>query len=142
MRKICLAADASLLCDTAPQQRTGAGGGGSPQGGALRPEARQAARLRAAAHPTRPPSASAGVSIQGFQLIFGGQRWLRGPMRGGRGGQHPTPALLGGCCRFVAQSCLTLCGPMGCSPPGSSVHGILQARTLETVAISFSRASS
>ena len=39
----------------------------------------------------------------------------------------------------VAQSCLTLCDPMDCSPPGSSVHGILQARILEGVAISFSR---
>ena len=36
------------------------------------------------------------------------------------------------------QSCLTLCDPMECSPPGFSVHGILQARTLEWVAISFS----
>ena len=36
----------------------------------------------------------------------------------------------------VAQSCLTLCDPMDCSPPGSSVHGILQARILEWVAIS------
>ena len=33
------------------------------------------------------------------------------------------------------QSCLTLCDPMDCSPPGSSVHGILQARILEWVAI-------
>ena len=41
-----------------------------------------------------------------------------------------------------AQSCPTLCGPMDCSPPGSSVHGILQARILEWVAISFSRGSS
>ena len=32
---------------------------------------------------------------------------------------------------FVAQSCLSLCDPMDCSPPGSSVHGILQARILE-----------
>ena len=40
------------------------------------------------------------------------------------------------------QSCLTLCDPMDCSPPGSSVHGILQARTEEWVAISFSRGSS
>ena len=39
---------------------------------------------------------------------------------------------------LVAQSCLTLCDPVGCSSPGSSVHGILQARTLEWVAISFS----
>ena len=42
----------------------------------------------------------------------------------------------------AAQSCLTLCDPMDCSPPGSSVHGILQARILEWVAISFSRGSS
>ena len=32
---------------------------------------------------------------------------------------------------LVAQSCLTLCNPMDCSLPGSSVHGILQARILE-----------
>ena len=39
------------------------------------------------------------------------------------------------------QLCLTLCDPADCSLPGSSVHGILQARTLEWVAISFSRGS-
>ena len=38
-----------------------------------------------------------------------------------------------------ALLCLTFCNPMDCSPPGSSVHGILQARILEWVAISFSR---
>ena len=37
------------------------------------------------------------------------------------------------------QSCPTLCDPMDCSLPGFSVHGILQARTLEWVAISFSK---
>ena len=42
----------------------------------------------------------------------------------------------------VAQSCPTLCDPMDCSPPNSSVHGILQARILKWVAISFSRGSS
>ena len=42
----------------------------------------------------------------------------------------------------VAQSCLTLCDPMDHSLPGSSVHGIFQARVLEWVAISFSRLSS
>ena len=42
----------------------------------------------------------------------------------------------------VAQSCPTLCDPVDCSLPGSSVHGILQARILEWVAISFSRGSS
>ena len=40
---------------------------------------------------------------------------------------------------LVAQLCLTLCDPMDCSPPGSSVHGILQAGILEWVAISSSR---
>ena len=42
----------------------------------------------------------------------------------------------------VAQSCPTLCDPMACRLPGSSLHGILQARVLEWVAISFSRGSS
>ena len=40
---------------------------------------------------------------------------------------------------LVTQLCLTLCDPMDGSPPGSSVHGILQARILEWVAILFSR---
>ena len=39
------------------------------------------------------------------------------------------------CRRVCAQSCLTLCDPMDCSPPDSSVHGISQARILEWVAI-------
>ena len=38
----------------------------------------------------------------------------------------------------VAQSCPTLLAPMDCSPPGSSIRGILQARVLEWVAIAFS----
>ena len=44
----------------------------------------------------------------------------------------------GGCC-LVAQLCSTLCDPMDYSPPGSSVHGFLQARILERLAISYSR---
>ena len=43
---------------------------------------------------------------------------------------------------LVAQSCLTLCDPMDYSLPDYAVHGILQARVLEWVAISFSRGSS
>ena len=43
---------------------------------------------------------------------------------------------------LVNQSCLTLCDPIDSSLPGSSVHGILQERTLEGVAIPFSRGSS
>ena len=46
------------------------------------------------------------------------------------------------CCCIVAQLCLSLCCPTDCSPPGSYVHGISQARILERVAISFSRRSS
>ena len=42
----------------------------------------------------------------------------------------------------VSQSCPALCYPLDCSPPGSSIHGIFQARVLEWVAISFSRGSS
>ena len=42
----------------------------------------------------------------------------------------------------VIQSCLTLCDPMDCSPTGTSVHGILEARILEWMAIPFSRWSS
>ena len=58
-----------------------------------------------------------------------------------------TEPLDGALCNFAAavaakslQSCLTLCDPIDSSPPGSPVHGILQARTLEWVAISFSNA--
>ena len=43
---------------------------------------------------------------------------------------------------LAAQLGPTLCDPMDCSPPGSSVHGILQARILEWVAISFSTGTS
>ena len=45
-------------------------------------------------------------------------------------------------CVLVTQSCSTFCDPLGCSPPGSSFHGILQAKILEWVAIPFSRGSS
>ena len=46
------------------------------------------------------------------------------------------------CCCLVAKLCPILCDPMDCSPLGSSVHGILQARILEWVAITSSRGSS
>ena len=50
-------------------------------------------------------------------------------------GYHPVKVL-------AAQSCPTLCDPTDCSPPGSSVHGVFQARILGWVAISSSRGSS
>ena len=63
--------------------------------------------------------------------------------------QHPKTVIL---CKYdeyyacvnakLLQSCLTLCDPMDCSPPGSSVHGILQAIILEWVAMPSSRESS
>ena len=43
---------------------------------------------------------------------------------------------------LVTQSCLTLCNTMDCSPPGSSVHGILQERILQWVVMPSSRGSS
>ena len=46
------------------------------------------------------------------------------------------------CCCLVAQLCPVLCNPVDCSPPGSSVHRILQGKILQRVAISFSRGSS
>ena len=46
------------------------------------------------------------------------------------------------CACSVAQSCPALCNPMDWSPPGSSGHGIIQARILEWVVISSSRGSS
>ena len=49
------------------------------------------------------------------------------------------PAVMDGCAAAkVLQSCPTLCDLMNCSPPGSSIHGIFQARVLEWVAIAFS----
>ena len=46
-------------------------------------------------------------------------------------------------CAKLLQLCWTLCDPMGCSPPGSSIHGLLQAKILilEWVTISFTRGS-
>ena len=45
-------------------------------------------------------------------------------------------------CCSIAKSCMTLCNPMDCGLPGSSVHGVDLAGILEWVAISFSRGSS
>ena len=45
-------------------------------------------------------------------------------------------------CAKSPQSCSTLCDPMDCGPPGPSVHGVLQSRILEWVAMPSSRASS
>ena len=74
-------------------------------------------------------------------ILFSNQGWNPGPLRWefrvlatGLPGKS-----LCVCVCVCAQSCLTPCDPMDCSPPGFSVHGILQARILEWLAISFSR---
>ena len=54
--------------------------------------------------------------------------------------RDPTQAAAAAAAAKSLQSCLTLCNPIDSSPPGSAVPGILQARTLEWVAISFSNA--
>ena len=55
----------------------------------------------------------------------------------------PPPLFLWHLCSvLIAQSCQTLCNSMDCSPPGSSVHGVLQARILDWVIIPFPRGSS
>ena len=51
-----------------------------------------------------------------------------------------TPKFYAAAAAKLLQSCLTLCDPIDDSPPGSAIPGILQARTLEWVAISFSNA--
>ena len=62
-------------------------------------------------------------------------RWeADGKVRSERGGD-------GGGGGLAAKLCPILCDPMDCSLPDSSVHGVLQARTLEWVAISYSRGS-
>ena len=53
---------------------------------------------------------------------------------------HSMPGLPAAAVAKSFQSCLTLCDPINSSPPGSPIPGILQARTLEWVAISFSNA--
>ena len=55
-------------------------------------------------------------------------------------GQHPTSLRVAAAAAKSLRSCPTLCNPIDGSPPGSTVPGILQARTLEWVAISFSSA--
>ena len=87
--------------------------------------------------------------------VTGQIKWLGGSLQWGgavccpwgRGSTAASPQFqfpLDPCVRvcLVAQSCLTLCDSRYCSPPGSSVHGILQARLLEWVAMPSSRGSS
>ena len=81
---------------------------------------------------------------QSFQWIFRVdflQDWLIWSTCCPRDSEESSPALHW-MWSEVSQSCPTLCNPMDCSLPGSSVHGIFQAIVLEWIAISFSRGSS
>ena len=67
-------------------------------------------------------------------------QWLRLHARGSAGKESACNAGAAAAAAKSLQSCPTLCDPMDCSPPGSAIPGILQARTLGWVAISFSNA--
>ena len=64
-------------------------------------------------------------TLNDFQKLSGDINWIRSSLKVKSESE-------------VAQSCPTLCDPMDCSPPGSSIHGIVQARVLEWGAIAFS----
>ena len=66
------------------------------------------------------------------------RRLFRKPVHGSLGKMVVVAVTKGECC---AELSLSLCDPMDCSPPGSCVHGILQARTLEWAAVSYSSES-
>ena len=78
------------------------------------------------------------VALVQFSHFTDGDRGSVGPKRG-----RPYPrewiSIVPWCVLKPLQSCPTLCNPVGCSPPDSSVHGILQARILEWVAMPSSR---
>ena len=71
-------------------------------------------------------------------------KWVQNQSGAGRNNLIYFYVLNAGCILVVHRtlSCPTLCNPMDCSPPDSSVHGVFQAGILESVAISFSRGSS
>ena len=76
-------------------------------------------------------------------IFITGHRWFsQSHVRPSGGTGRSVSGLALGKRVLVALSCRTLCYPMDCSLPGSSVHGISQTRILEWVAIPFSRGSS
>ena len=83
------------------------------------------------------------VAASGWQQEKIGRTWTWGLGDAAYLGLLKGKSCITSCCYpLIAQSCPSLRDPMDCSPPGSSVHGILQARILGWVAISFFRGSS
>ena len=74
---------------------------------------------------------STGLQRGGNDLATGQQFWVANPIN----------KFSAAAAAKLLQSCLTLCDPIDGSPPGSTIPGILQARTLEWIAISFSKES-
>ena len=86
------------------------------------------------------PTGSCSASATHSSILAWRSPWTEEPGGLQLMGSQKSRAWLSECvCVLVTQSCLTLCGPMDPSLPGSSVHGLLQARILEYGAISFSR---
>ena len=90
-------------------------------------------------------AAAAAKSLQSCPTLCGPHRWLPRPWDSPGKNTGVSCHFLLQCMEVkseseVAQLCITRSDPMGCSPPGSSVHGIFQARILEWVAIAFSKA--
>ena len=78
-----------------------------------------------------------------FKLTATAKNWQKNYLSySNNSGKQITLAITLTVCVKFAQSCLTFCDSMDCSPPGSSVHEILQARILEWFAMPFSRGSS
>ena len=114
-----------------PGPRTSAPGGG--EGGARR-------LVSSKIRKRKEIQKEAGGGKKGWR--GGRQDWMENQEQGGeRRGSIRICVCLCVCLR-VAQSCPTLCNPMDCSPPGSSVLGILQATILEWAVVPFSRGSS
>ena len=94
---------------------------------------------RAQSHTSRPCEEEKGAL---WPLSDSGKHLIGLDSTTTRPGEDPSPQSAPLPCKLVSQSCPTLGDPMVCRPPGSSVHGIFQARRLVWVAISFSRGSS
>ena len=95
--------------------------------------------------PRRPPGASLPHGLRDSE-VRGGEPLLQGACEPGTAqgvlGAPKREMAVSRLCAEPLQSCLTLCDPRDCSPPDSSVQGILQARILEWVAMPSSRGSS
>ena len=85
------------------------------------------------------PINSCGHSYSFGYMCLSGKSWYLSNRTNNQSCTHYTSMYM---VSEVAQLCLTLCDPVDCSLPASSLRGILQARILEWVAISFSRGSS